>query len=45
MSDRNCLVCGRSIGNKDVLMSFNNMPGSAQDIPTKDDLKSDKCFL
>ena len=42
MSDRNCLVCGRSIGNKDVLMSFNNMPGSAQDIPTKDDLKSDK---
>lgn len=42
MSERNkCLICGQSIGEKDVLMTFNNMPGSAQDIPTKEEVPND----
>lgn len=43
MSDRNkCIVCGYELGTCDTLISFKNMPGSAQNIPTKVDLPFDK---
>lgn len=43
MSERNkCLICGQSIGENDVLMTFNDMPGSAQDIPTKEEVLNDR---
>lgn len=42
MSKRNkCLICGQSIGNDDILIAFNNMPGSAQDIPTIREIPND----
>lgn len=42
MEDRHtCLVCGQSIHEADRLLSLPNMPGSAQDIPTKEQLGAD----
>ncbi len=38
---RHCLVCGMALNNK-PLLSFHNMPSSAQNIPTADELNSDK---
>ena len=37
-----CLVCGNSLHEASVLFSCANMPGSAQDIPTKEELANDR---
>lgn len=36
-----CLLCGVPLTETDMLASFPNMPGSAQDIPTERELKTD----
>lgn len=36
-----CLVCGASLRNSQIIFSCDNMPASAQDIPTKEKLKND----
>lgn len=42
MSEKNkCLICECDLGASDILMSFQNMPGSAQNIPTKAELPFD----
>lgn len=38
---KKCLICDAAIGENDILMSLRNMPGSAQDIPTKEELPDD----
>ena len=38
----NCLVCGTPINDAYELFMCNNMPGSAQDIPTKEEVANDK---
>ena len=38
MSNGKCIVCGGSLHD---LMRFSNMPASAQDIPTQDELSTD----
>lgn len=40
--DYNCLVCGNSLKDSPRLFSCENMPGSAQDIPTKEELDNDR---
>lgn len=37
-----CLVCGSSLENAETLFVCDNMPGSAQDIPTKEELPNDR---
>jgi SAM-dependent methyltransferase len=37
-----CLVCGASLEDAQTLFVCDNMPGSAQDIPTKEELPGDK---
>ena len=37
-----CLVCGSPLENAETLFVCDNMPGSAQDIPTKEELPNDK---
>ena len=37
-----CLVCGSALNDAPVLFVCDNMPGSAQDIPTKEELPKDK---
>lgn len=37
-----CLVCGRPLDDAHELFECKNMPGSAQDIPTKEELPTDK---
>ena len=37
-----CLVCGSPLENAETLFFCDNMPGSAQDIPTKEELPNDK---
>ena len=37
-----CLVCGSPLENAETLFVCDNMPGSAQDIPTKEELSNDK---
>ena len=37
----NCLVCGNSLKDAPRLFSCENMPGSAQDIPSKEELEND----
>lgn len=41
MRDRICIVCGRPLGEK-PLMILDHMPASAQDIPEKEDLAEEK---
>ena len=41
MRDRNCIVCGTSLGEK-PLMTLEHMPASAQDIPSKEEVEHDK---
>lgn len=36
-----CLICGQSMGDNDILLTLNNMPGSAQDIPARDEVSND----
>ena len=36
-----CLVCGASLRNSQIIFSCDNMPASAQDIPTKEELEND----
>ena len=36
-----CILCKNNISNS-ILLSFNNMPASAQNIPSKDELITDK---
>ena len=38
----NCLLCGQSLDDRHVLFSCDNMPASAQDIPSKEELGKDK---
>ena len=42
MQRTTCILCGNKISAKDMLLSFANMPGSAQDIPTREQLDTDK---
>lgn len=37
-----CLLCGASLSNSPTIYSCDNMPGSAQDIPTKEELANDQ---
>ena len=37
-----CLVCGTELDDSQTLFVCDNMPGSAQDIPAKEDLSNDK---
>lgn len=37
-----CLVCGNSLHEASLLFSCANMPGSAQDIPSKEELQNDR---
>jgi 2-polyprenyl-3-methyl-5-hydroxy-6-metoxy-1,4-benzoquinol methylase len=37
-----CLVCGNSLLEASLLFSCANMPGSAQDIPSKEELQNDR---
>lgn len=37
-----CLICGANLEESQILFVCNNMPGSAQDIPTKEDLPKDE---
>ena len=39
---QNCLVCGNPLDIAETLFVCDNMPGSAQDIPTKEELSNDK---
>lgn len=36
-----CLVCGASLSNSQIIFSCDNMPASAQDIPTKEEREND----
>ena len=38
----NCLICGAPLDDSQTLFVCDNMPGSAQDIPTKEELPNDK---
>lgn len=38
----NCLLCGSPLDDADTLFFCTNMPGSAQDIPTKEELQNDR---
>lgn len=40
---KKCIVCGRRLGNE-PLISFDKMPASAQNIPTKEELESEKAI-
>lgn len=42
MDRKKCLLCNSTIELKDLLLKFSNMPGSAQDIPTKVELLNDQ---
>ena len=41
MEDDKCLLCGASLNNTKLIFTCDNMPGSAQDIPTKEELDND----
>lgn len=40
---KKCIVCGRGLGNQS-LISFDKMPASAQNIPTKEELENEKAI-
>ena len=41
VENNKCLLCGSPLDDADTLFSCTNMPGSAQDIPSKEELQND----